>query len=126
MAGTNEFFFFFHPGDATTEVCADCRQDDQFASGVLSHINRLFRDRLSIGRRTQASAFCLSKSNRTILRPSPSVLLATSDREVCISCREQYFHSHPQRDKLRSCCGTRWHLANPRLSKAVSVLHTQV
>src|SRR5438132_11564681 len=47
MARANEFLFFFDPGNSTTKVCANCRQDDQFAFGIFGDVNGLFCDRLA-------------------------------------------------------------------------------
>src|SRR5207253_8483665 len=47
MARANEFLFFFDPGNSTAKVCANCRQDDQFAFGIFADVNGLFCDRLA-------------------------------------------------------------------------------
>jgi len=44
MAGANEFLFFFNPRNGTSQVSADCRQDNQFALGVFADVNRFLCD----------------------------------------------------------------------------------
>src|SRR5438105_1061992 len=45
MAGANEFPFFFNPRNGTSEVSADCRQNNHFALGAFANVNRFLCNR---------------------------------------------------------------------------------